>query len=120
MIAFVAVMLVAQFPIDTTDVRTVYSGTVDKNGWPVSPDCAKWTKGRRKGGKQAAALETWVAGVISGYNLYHPASPADRLDLLEGKKLSDAYKAIDERCATVPDAAVADVVLDLIADWRKR
>jgi hypothetical protein len=120
MIALVAVMLGAQFPIDTTDLRTVHSGFVDKKGCPVSPDCTDWAKARRNGGKHAVALETWVAGLISGYNLYHPASPADRLNLLEGKKLSDAYKAIDERCAALPDAAVADVTLELVADWRKR
>jgi hypothetical protein len=120
MIVLVAAVLITQLPLDATDARTVYSGTVDTKGWPVSPDCADWNKARRKGRKRAAALETWVAGVITGYNLYHSKTPADRLDLLEGKKLTDAYKWIDRRCSKAPDTALPDVTLDLVAEWRKR
>jgi hypothetical protein len=106
--------------IEASDARTIHSGSVDRHGWAISPDCAEWMKARRKRTRRATEMEAWVAGVITGYNLYHPAAADDALDLLEGRKLADGYKWIDQRCAHDSEAALPDVTLDLVAEWRER
>lgn len=105
--------------LDTSDARTVHTETVGPNE-RLTPDCRQWTLTRQKSSKRSSSLEAWVEGVFTGYNVYHAASPGDRLDLLENRKLSAAFEAIDQRCSISPAAAVADVTLDLIAEWRKR
>jgi hypothetical protein len=117
--ALVAAVLSPPGMIADADTRTVYSGFVGRDGWAISPDCGEWISARRKHHRGTTAVEAWVAGLISGYNLYHPADRDDALDLLGGKKLADAYAWIDQRCANSPEAALADVTLDLIGEWRK-
>lgn len=76
--------------------------------------------GSAKWREAAPPLEAWVEGVITGFNVYHAKNAEDRVDLLEGRSLSEAFKIIDQRCSNTPEAALADVTLDLIAEWRKR
>jgi hypothetical protein len=75
-------------------------------------------------GRRAAVLEAWVTGVITGYNLYHPKSEDDALDLLDGnywgKERSEFFRLIDQRCAKSPSASFPMVTLDLIEERRKR
>jgi hypothetical protein len=120
LIAYLAILVTPPGSLDDTDARTAYSGSVGPDGWPLSEDCAEWAAARQKGGKRAAPLESWVAGVITGYNFYHASSVGDRLDLLDGKKLSDAYIWIDQRCSATPDRGLPDVTLELVEEWRRR
>ena len=119
LIALAAAVLGPPGVIEDSDARTIYTDTIGSNGG-LTPDCAQWNTSRQSPGKRSSPLEAWVEGLITGYNVYHAKNPEDRLDLLKGRSLSEAYKAIDQRCANTPDAALADVTLDLISEWRKR
>lgn len=118
--ALAAAALIEPAAVDLSDVRTVYSGSVDREGWPISPDCEEWTKAREDAGGRATELQAWAAGVITGYNVYHPADRGDALNLLERTTLSAAYTWIDQRCADAPEAALPDVTLELVDELRRR
>jgi hypothetical protein len=119
LVALTVAVLGPSGSIDMSDARTIYTETVGPREG-LTPDCSQWNTARQNGGKQSSSLEAWVEGVITGYNLFHANNAADRLDLLKGRSLSDGFKIIDQRCSDSPEAALADVTLDLIAQWRKR
>jgi hypothetical protein len=117
--ALAAAMLGPPGILDMSDARTIYTETVAPDEG-LTPDCREWNRARQNGGKESTPLEAWVEGVITGYNLYHAKKSEDHLNLLEGRSLPEAFKIIDHECADSPEAALADVTTDLIADWRKR
>ncbi|MBC8020355.1 MAG: hypothetical protein H7X78_03975 [Methyloceanibacter sp.] len=109
MIALVAAALAAQFLADS-NVRQIH-------GFDPSPDCAEWTEARRGNRSRAEALEAWVTGVLTGYNVYHPKGGRD---ILWGTGLAGAFAWIDRRCAADPEEALPGVTLDLIAELQDR
>ena len=126
MIGLVTAIVMAQsfYDLDLSDVRSIHTPSVNSKGVPMSETCAEWTAARKMNGRKKAQLEAWVVGIITGYNLYHPKSQDDKLDLLNGnnwgKESQTFFSVLDQRCLNAPSQAFPTITVDLVEEWRKR
>jgi len=96
--------------LDDSDSRRIHT-------FSPSPDCREWESSRRISRPRSNPNEAWVLGLFAGHNLYHPRG---HTDILEGTTAAEAFAWIDRRCAQNPDAAVADLALELISELETR
>lgn len=96
--------------LDDSDSRAIHS-------WDPTPECQDWTRARRRNDSRSEALEAWVTGLLTGYNLYDANG---HRDILQGSTLEEAFAWIDRRCAAEPQRAMVEIAIELVTDLRAR
>jgi hypothetical protein len=110
LLAAAAALLTPPGTIDDSDARRIHS-------FSPSPDCAEWAKERRRARPRSNAHQTWVLGLLSGYNMYRPKG---HRDILEGIGQEAAFEWIDRRCGGDRNLSLIDVTLKLVDELREK
>jgi hypothetical protein len=76
--------------------------------------CAQWTEGKQKDDWSHKADQSWVLGLISGYN------GVREYDVLSSSNLEGAFAWIDNRCAVNPLDPLSTVASQLIIELEAR
>lgn len=82
--------------------------------YPAADSCATWTTERRE--RRNQAVEGWVLGVVTGYNVYN-APTGDIAPSVTGPGL---LGWVDQYCATSPLDTVTTATFKLIKELERR
>ena len=80
------------------------------------PSCGQWTADRKGGSASAAFVQSWVLGILSGYNWWGPGDG----DVSNGSDTAALYGWLDEYCRTNALDNLFDAAVKLIGEMERR
>jgi len=89
------IVLVLSFAITTPATAYDKTGAYSAQG---SPSCGAWVKNRKEDSWTGSALETWITGYITAYNLQTP----DVYNILGNTGIDSVYLWMDKYCQENP------------------
>lgn len=107
MAVFFALALAAQ-PADNRSIY-VYS-------YPGNDTCGDWTENRRRGDGRTQALEGWVLGFVTGYNMYEDPKG----NVAPSVSATALLAWVDQYCAANPLDSLTTAGVKLVSELRSR
>jgi hypothetical protein len=81
------------------------------------PSCGKWTALRKEHGIEGHAVEFWLLGYVSGYNMYGP-DPNGGVGISIDTEGMEAF--VDQYCTANPMMSLLDAADKLVRELHRR